>query len=352
MPSSDIAAQPRDRVTVVTIARRAGVASSTVSRALNGDPRISAATRERIAAIAMDLGYMPDALARTLSGGRSGLIGLVLGPVENPFYVALLQEVVAQAATRGLRLLILHLGAGAVEEETMRALRQYRVDGCLVTSAQLSSDIADLCGQRGVPVVMLNRVTRLRASSVSCDNLDGAAEMARFLVGEGHRRFVLVGADTISSTVMERERGFTQALAAADLQPARFSGGASSWMGGFAVGERVAALPCGELPHAVFGVSDIMALGVMDALRGHGLRVPEDISVAGFDDIAEAARPTYALTTVSQPLVPMVRRGLDLLLARMQDPTLPDEVTLLRGTLTLRASTQARASTRGVCAGP
>jgi len=346
MPSSAIAASSRDRVTVVTIARQAGVASSTVSRALNGDPRISAATRARIAAIAVELGYMPDALARTLSGGRSGLIGLVLGPVENPFYVALLQEVVAQAAARGLRLLILHLGAGAAEEETMRALRQYRVDGCLVTSAQLSSDIADLCGQRGVPVVMLNRVTRLRASSVSCDNLEGAAEMARFLMGEGHRRFALVGTDTISSTALEREQGFIQTLAAAGLQPVRLSGGTSSWAGGFAAGERIAALPSDELPEAVFAVSDIMALGVIDGLRRHGLRVPEDISVAGFDDIAESARPTYALTTISQPLVPMVQRGLDLLLARMQDPALPDEVTLLRGTLTLRASTRKRAGTQ------
>jgi len=346
MPSSALAASSRDRVTVVTIARQAGVASSTVSRALNGDPRISAATRARIAAIAVELGYMPDALARTLSGGRSGLIGLVLGPVENPFYVALLQEVVAQAAARGLRLLILHLGAGTAEEETMRALRQYRVDGCLVTSAQLTSDIADLCGQRGVPVVMLNRVTRLRASSVSCDNLDGAAEMARFLMGEGHRRFALVGTDTISSTALEREQGFIQTLAAAGLQPVRLSGGTSSWAGGFTAGERIAALPSDELPEAVFAVSDIMALGVIDGLRRHGLRVPEDISVAGFDDIAESARPTYALTTISQPLVPMVQRGLDLLLARMQDPALPDEVTLLRGTLTLRASTRKRAGTQ------
>lgn len=344
MPPLVSAPAPHDRVTVVTIARQAGVASSTVSRALNGDPRISATTRDRITAIAMELGYMPDALARTLSGGRSGLIGLVLGPVENPFYVALLQEVVAQAATRGLRLLVLHLGAGPIEEQTMQAVLQYRVDGCLVTSAQLSSRIADMCGERGVPVVMLNRVTRLRASSVSCDNLQGAADIAELLLKERHRRFALVGADSVSSTALEREQGFTQALALAGLRPVRVSGGTSSWMGGYVAGERLAALPPSDRPDAVFAVSDIMALGVIDALRGHGYRVPEDISVTGFDDIAEAARPTYALTTMSQPLVPMVSRGLDLLLARMRDPNLPEEIALLRGTLTIRGSTQARAT--------
>lgn len=334
---------PHDRVTVITIARQAGVASSTVSRALNGDTRISAATRARIAAIAVELGYKPDALARTLSGGRSGLVGLVLGPVENPFYVALLQEVVAQAAKRGIRLLVLHLGAGAVEDETMEAVLQYRVDGCLVTSAQLSSRIADMCGRHGVPVVMLNRTTRLHASSVSCDNLEGATEIAHFLLQEGHRRFALVGTDTASSTALEREQGFTRALASAGLEAVRFSGGTSSWTGGYVAGEGIAALPLAERPHAVFAVSDIMALGVIDALRQHGLRVPQDVSVVGFDDIAESARPTYALTTMSQPLTPMVRRGLDMLLARMEDPALPDEVTLLRGALVVRGSTQARA---------
>jgi DNA-binding LacI/PurR family transcriptional regulator len=341
MAPSTTATQPRDRVTVITIARQAGVASSTVSRALNGDPRISLATRERIAAIAANLGYMPDALARTLSGGRSGLIGLVLGPVENPFYVALMQEIVTQAAGRGLRLLMLHLGAGAIEEQTAQALLQYKVDGCLVTSAELSSHIATLCGQRGVPVVMLNRVARQRASSVACDNVEGAGRMADFLLAEGHRRFAFVAADTVSSTAMDREQGFTRAVEAAGASVTRYSGGLSSWMGGFIAGQRIAALPAAQRPDAIFAVSDVMALGTMDALRQAGIRIPEDISVAGFDDITEAARPTYALTTMSQPLVLMVQRGLDLLLARMRDPDLPDEVTLLRGVLTIRGSTRS-----------
>ena len=339
-PPTTTPPRPEERVTVVTIARRAGVASSTVSRALNGDTRISLATRERIATIAANLGYMPDALARTLSGGRSGLIGLVLGPVENPFYIALMQEIVTQAAARGLRLLMLHLGAGAIEEQTAQALMQYKVDGCLVTSAELSSHIVTLCGRRGVPVVMLNRVARQSASSVACDNAEGAGRMADFLLAEGHRRFAFVAADTVSSTALERERGFTRAIEAAGATVTRYSGGLSSWMGGFIAGERIAALPPGQRPEAVFAVSDIMALGTMDALRQAGLRVPDDISVAGFDDITEAARPTYALTTMSQPLVLMVQRGLDLLLARMQDPGLPDEVTLLRGVLTVRGSTR------------
>ncbi|MFC3125509.1 LacI family DNA-binding transcriptional regulator [Pseudoroseomonas globiformis] len=329
-------------MTVVTLARLAGVSHSTVSRALNGDPRISSATRERITAIAIDQGYMPDALARTLSGGRSGLIGLVLGPVENPFYISMLQEVVAQAAVRGLRPLILHLGAGSAEEDTLRALHQYRVDGCLVTSAQLSSDIADLCGRRGVPVVMLNRVTRLHASSVSSDNIAGAEQMAHFLLSEGHRSFAFVGTDTASSTAQEREEGFCRALSTAGFGVTRFSGQSSSWLGGFAAGEEIASLPQDARPHAIFAVSDIMALGVIDALRRHGLRVPEDVSVAGFDDIAEASRPTYNLSTIAQPLVTMVQRGMDLLLARIRNPDLPHETVLLRGRLVARGTTRPR----------
>lgn len=338
VPPTDAAA----RVTVVTIARLAGVATSTVSRALRGDTRISEATRQRIAEIAFSQGYTPDALARTLSGGRSGLIGLLLGPVENPFYVALLQEVVKACAARGFRPLILHLGAGSPEEETARTLMQYRVDGCLVTAAGLSSRISDVCARRDVPVVMLNRVTRHRASSVSCDNGDGAKRMMELLHRQGHRRIAFIGTTTASSTAKEREDGYMKASAALGLAPMCLRETASNWAGGYAAGQRLLALPAQERPDAVFGVSDVVAMGVIDALRGAGCRVPEDIGVVGFDGIADAARPTYALTTVAQPLPAMVQRALDMLQTRIATPRIPDETSLMRGTIVMRASTQDR----------
>jgi DNA-binding LacI/PurR family transcriptional regulator len=326
------------RATVASLARRAGVAASTVSRALRDDPRISPEVRARIAALAAEVGYTPNVLARTLVSGRSGLIGLVLGSIENPFYSEMMQQIVSQAATRGLRLLLLHVGPGPIEDATAAALLQYRVDGCLITSAELSSRAASVCAANGVPVVMINRVAREHGSAVSCDNIAAGEALATLLLRAGHRRLAVVTGNAGTSTSIERAEGFRRRVAEEGLpEPLCVPGGAGH-SAGYAAGEAIAALPAAQRPDAVFGVSDILAMGVMDALRDAGLSVPGDVSVVGADGIAPAGRPPYRLTSLAQPLDAMVARGLDLLLARIGGARLPEEVVLLRGTLLRRAS--------------
>jgi DNA-binding LacI/PurR family transcriptional regulator len=326
------------RATVASLARRAGVATSTVSRALRDDPRISPQVRARIAALAAEAGYTPNVLARSLVGGRSGLIGLVLGPVENPFYAELMQQTVAQAAARGWRLLLLHAGPGPIEDATAAALLQYRVDGCLITSAELSSRAASICAANGVPLVMVNRVAREHGSAVSCDNLAAGEALAELLLQAGHRRLAVVTGNAGTSTSIERAEGFARRVTAAGLPPPLMVAGGAGHVAGFAAGQAIASMPARQRPDAVFGVSDILAMGAMDALREAGLSVPGDVSVVGADGIGPAARPPYRLTTVAQPLEAMVARGLDLLLARIGGARLPEEVVLLRGTLVRRAS--------------
>ena len=330
----------RSRATIVTLSRLAGVSASTVSRALKGDARISKATRLRIASLAQEAGYMPNALARTLSSGKSGLLGLVLGPRANPFYAMLLEEVVSQAAERGLRFLILHAGTGPIEDRTAEALLQYQVDGCLITSADMSSRAAEICAANAVPVVMINRVPRMHASAVSCDNADGGRRMAEHLLAGGHRRAVIVHTGGASSNGIDRDRGFTEGFSYDGARVLERLDGRSVYEGGFEAGQRMSAMPVAARPDCVFAVSDIIAMGVIDALRLNGLRVPQDISVAGFDCIPDSARPAYDITTFEQPLVAMVRRGLDLLVARVEDPAAPDEAIILRGTLMARGSTR------------
>lgn len=323
---------------MTSLAQRAGVAASTVSRALRDDPRISPEVRARIAGLAAEEGYTPNALARTLVLGRSGLIGLVLGPMENPFYSELMQEAVTQAAARGSRLLLLHAGPGPIEDATTEALLQYRVDGCLITSAELSSRAAAICANNGVPLVMVNRVARDHGSAVSCDNHAAGTMLAELLLAAGHRRFAIVTGNDDSSSSHERAEAFAGRVEASGLPaPERLRGGASH-AAGFAAGERLALRPPGERPDAVFCVSDILAMGMMDALREAGLQVPGDISVVGMDGIGPARRPPYRLTTVAQPLRAMVGRGLDLLMARIGGAVLPQERVLLRGTLVHGAS--------------
>jgi LacI family transcriptional regulator len=328
----------RPRATIVTLSRLVGVAPSTISRALKGDTRISAETRARVAALALELGYTPNALARTLSSGRSGLIGLVLGPSTHPIYTEMLHEVVAQAGERGLRMLMIHAGAGPIEDKTAEALLQYKVDGCLITSAELSSRAAAICSANGVPLVMVNRVAREHASAVACDNLTGGAELAALLIERGHRRFAIVNTSSPTSTAVEREAGFTGHLARHGYQLMLRLDGQSTYDGGYEAGRRIVAMPAGERPDAVFAVSDIIAMGVLDAFRLGGVNVPGDISVVGFDDIPAASRAIYALTTIAQPVQAMIRRGLDLLTARIAERDLPDESIVLRGRLMVRNS--------------
>ena len=330
------------RATIVTLSREAGVAPSTVSRALKGDTRISSVTRAKIARLAKQNGYTPHASARTLSSGRSGLIGMVLGPASSPMYTTLLYEATRQVAERGMRLLIMHAGAGPVEDGIADALLLYQVDGCLMTSAELPSNVAAVCLANGVPVVMVNRIARLHSSAVACDNLSGSGQLAELLLQAGHRRIGLVRTSTSSSTGQERDIGFTRRLEAEGLSPVIRLDGRSTYEGAYDVGRQLAALPASTRPTALFSVSDVMAFGVMDAFRLAGLRVPDDVAIVGFDGLAEAARPLYDLTTIEQPISAMIGRALDLLQARMADQSLPDESVTLRGKLVIRGSSGSR----------
>jgi DNA-binding LacI/PurR family transcriptional regulator len=340
---TDIHQTVRERVTVVTLARRAGVAVSTVSRALKDDPRISVETRRRITELATQAGYMPSAMARTLSGGRSGLVGLVLGSNDNPFYAELMHEVVAQTAERGLRLLLLHAGGGPIEDRTAEALLHYKVDGCLITSAELSSRVAEICKDHKVPVIMVNRVPHLHSSAVACDNFGGGQVMAELLLTAGHRRFAIVRGNATTSTSLERERGFTDAVKAVGGEIILKVNGLSSYTGGYAAGQRFAALKGKQRPDAVFAVADIMAMGVIDGLSSAAISVPAQISVTGFDGIAAGGWTPYALTTIKQPIAAMVGRGLDLLVGRLDNDAVPDEVISLRGELVVRDSARLTA---------
>jgi DNA-binding LacI/PurR family transcriptional regulator len=230
-----------------------------------------------------------------------------------------------------------------MEEYTAQALLQYQVDGCLITSAQLSSRAAHICAAHNVPVVMVNRVPRLHASAIACDNFQGGQDMAAFLLAGGHRRFAVIRGNPDSSTSIERERGFAERLAAKGIVVDLRIDGASTYDGGFSAGRLFAEMPVDRRPDAIFAVADIMAMGVIDAFRIAGITVPRDVSVVGFDGIAAAARPVYALTTVAQPLANMVARGFDLLSARIGGASIPDEVVLLRGELVIRGSARMAA---------
>lgn len=326
------------RPTIRTISERAGIAPSTVSRALKGDTRISPKTRERVVEIAREEGYTPNAIARGLVSRSSGVIGIVLGNMHNPFFGELLDRLHHRLVEEGRRPMLLHIGGRTLDIETMQTVFQYQMDGCIIASASLTSKAADVCDRYSVPMVMINRIAQQRSCAVSCNNADGARLLGELLIEAGHRRIGAVGGHPDTSTSQDRELGFMSAMSEAGLQLSHWQRGHSTYEGGFAAGlEMAAARP---RPKAIFAINDIMAIGVIDAVRRNGLRVPEDLSVVGFDDIRAASWEGYRLTTIAQPLDAMIDRSLALLSERIQDPRLAGEDLYIRGELRVRSSAQ------------
>ncbi|MCZ4352667.1 LacI family DNA-binding transcriptional regulator [Roseovarius aestuarii] len=329
---------PARRTTIVTLSQIAGVAPSTVTRALRGDTRISKKTRDKILALAQKHGYTPNILARTLSSGRNGLYGLVLGPSTNPFYAELMYEATALAEQLGFRILIIHAGTGSIEERTAQALLNYQVNGCIISSATMSSQAGKICDSNNVPLVMVNRVAYQSGCAVTCDNRGGGEELARHLVEKGRQSFGVIRTSNFSSTARDREEGFLTEIRNAGYDVTLRIDGKSTYEGGFAAAEQIAALPPRDRPEALFALSDIMAMGLMDGLRLKGINVPDDIAVVGFDGIPQSGRAIYDLTTLEQPLTLMLKRAFDMIEARVDDRTIPEEVITLRGRLIVRGT--------------
>lgn len=321
--------------TIRTISRLVGVSPSTVSRALKGDPRISEKTRAAVVAIARKQGYAPNAAARSLVTRRSGLVGIVLGSMENPFYAELFGALYRRLVEIGKHPILLHVGGEALDSEGIKPIRQYQMDGCIIAAARLSSKAAETCAESRLPMVMINRVARVHSSAVSCDNHAGGMMAGDLLIDAGHRRIAFIAGRENTSTSEDRESGLRQSLRRADLELAGWARGHYTYEGGFAAAEELLA---DQPPDALFVANDIMAIGAIDAIRERGLSIPEDISVVGFDDIRQAQWRNYQLTTVAQPVEAMITRTLALLVERMDHPDVPAESISILGEMRLRRS--------------
>jgi DNA-binding LacI/PurR family transcriptional regulator len=215
------------------------------------------------------------------------------------------------------------------------------VDAVVITSATISSAIAGEWAATGRAAVLFNRIVPgADVASVSCDNEGGGRAIADYLVSQGHRRIAFVAGRADTSTNLDRERGFLLRLGELGMPLyVRVEGGEYSYEAGHA-----ATLQLGMTrPDAIFFANDIMALGGMDALRRQlGLRVPEDVSVVGFDDIPMAGWPSYDITAVQQPVTDMIEETVQILLESARRRHVPRPVRLLPGRLIERSSTRAK----------
>ncbi len=326
------------RVTSIDVARLANVSQSAVSRTFSPNAAVSAKTRERVLAAARQLGYTPNALARSLITRRTNIVGVVMADMTNPFYPTVLEELVRQLSNAGRQVLLLTTTPDRQIDDLLPLLLQYQVDAVVIASATISSAMAGVLTGRGTPVVLFNRhVPGAQVSAVMCDNVEGGRLVANLLLDAGHRRVAYIAGKPDTSTNIDRETGFGDRLRERGAAPPLHEQGAYTYEAGYDAATRL--LDRSERPTAIFCANDIIALGALDAARSAcRLRVPEDVSVIGFDDIPAAAWPSYQLTTIRQPVEQMVAVAVDLLTQALTHPGVEPRVHLLPGLLVRRAS--------------
>jgi len=299
------------------VARRAGVSQSTVSRALSGDPNVSELTRERVIAAAQALEYAPDIVARSLITRRTNRIGVVISNIINPFYPLLVERLDSDLQDLG-HSMVLFKHEQSNERELLDHFAGRSVDGLIFTSAELHLPLAAELHGAGVPVVFLNRyIDDERFDRVVSDNVAGGRRAGELLVELGHERIALVSGPAETSTARDRDRGFLAALSELGRPLDRSLRMAGPYTHGTGLDAGRALLALERPPSAVFCGNDVIALGVWDAAISAGMRIPEQLSVLGFDDIDIASWEAIALTTIRQPLAAMARAAARMLVERI-----------------------------------
>lgn len=319
------------RVTLRDIARRSGFTVNTVSHALRGKDDISLNTRLKINALAREMGYVGNSLASSLRSGHSRTIAIILSDVVNPHFGSVVDNIEAYLRQAGYTAIVQFTGDLMEQEcQAVRTALSHRVDGVLICPSQLSFEPIAMLRQSGVPYVIMGRQFPGEADNqVLSDDKGGALLLTRYLLEQGHRRILYLGGESQLSSQREREGGYRLAMAEAGLGPQH------QWVVSF---ERYQAMERrGQLcqlirefgPTAVFAFRDAMAWSLINQLRQEGIGVPQDLSVAGFDYIAERLSFLPSLTTVAAQGDNYSTVAVTRLLSLMENPSQPPQTLRL-----------------------
>ena len=330
------------RVTSVMVAQVAGVSQAAVSRVFTPGASVSKKTAEKVKRAANEMGYRPNSLARAMVSGKSRIIGLVVAYLDNYFYPDAVEKLSNAFQKRGYHVLVFMASNNADKiDSVMQEILDYQVDGIVLASVALSSEITKRCSENGVPVVLFNRSQDdPNISSVTSDNYVGGAEVAKLLLKDGHQKIAYLAGWEGASTQRDREAGFVDALRKAGKSLVSRS------VGNFRTEQTKDAtlsllnVEASKRPDAIFVANDHMALTTMDVIRfSLQLSIPNDVAVVGFDDVPPASWPAYNLTTVRQRANKMVECTVDIILEKIEraDRDKPTQIRIpspiiLRGT--------------------
>ena len=305
--------------TLQDVARHAGVAPITASRAINASGYVSQDVRERVLQAAKELGYVPNTLARSLRSRRTQTLALVLTDITNPFFTTVARGVEDAASAAGYTVIFCNTDEDEAKERNyLEMLLQKRVDGLLLVPARDARGSLQAAQAQGVPVVVIDRrASGCQADVVRCDSEGGAYELTRLLISLGHRRVVLLNGPHGVSTAEDRGAGFLRGLHEAGLEgQSAVLHGSFTQAGGAEMTRQALALQ--PRPTALFAANNFIAIGAMQALRELGVGVPEKIALVGFDDLPPALVMFPFLTVAAQPAYEMGRRAALLLIDRLQ----------------------------------
>lgn len=326
------AADDRRRATSYDVAQLAGVSQSAVSRSFKPGASVSKATRDRVMDAARALAYQPNAIARGLITRRSNLIAVLLSGRVNLYYPELLFKLTEQLAAKDLRVLLFAVDSAEDSERMLRQVSQYQVDGAISATNLTAADYAQI-EERRIPFVLFNRWPKdYPANVVYCDPAHQVEELLGRLTDLGHRRFGLVHGPDANAVSRERMRIVQASLETLGMAPPAVAGGDFSYETG---GEALRQLMQGRHPPtAVICVNDMMALGAVDEARKRmGLDIPGQLSIAGFDGIGASRFASYELTTIRQPIGRMASAAVDMLLARIEQPSQSAERRVFEGAI-------------------
>jgi LacI family transcriptional regulator len=329
--------------TIRDVARRAQVSVASVSRVLNRSDNVSEATRERIVAAVEELGYVPHAGARSLSLARTGAIGVVLPNLHGEFFSEIVRGMDGLATERGYLLLLSNMHAQSGEAETVLKAMRGRVDGLIVMAPHLDDEEFATALPGGTPAILVNSRVRVGGRpAIRLDNAAGARAVAEHLVAIGRRRIIHITGPLGNIDAEERATAFNQALTLhPDVQSEIVQGNFYEESGRAAVSALIAG---GHRFDAIFAANDMMAIGALVALRAAGLRVPDDVAVAGFDDVPLASH--LGLTTVRVRIAELGERAIQRLTQILEGGEDGGAEELHAPELVVRASTVAAAPAR------
>ncbi len=326
-------------VSIKDIARAAGVSHSTVSRALADSPLVKEQTRERIKQLAQEMGYTPHALARSLVTRRTQTVGVVVTTIADPFVSEIVRGLEETGQNHGYTIILCNSNAEPRRElAAVKALREKRVDGIIVTASRIGDLYLPLLEDFGVPIVLINnQQTGQYVYSIGTDDVRGGQIATEYLLSLGHTRIAYIASPNNVNSSQARMNGYRAALESRGIafDPALVAEGDGRPAAAMHAVEHLFAR--GVRPTAIFCYNDMTAIGAMRALKQMGLRVPEDISIVGYDDIPIVEYLNPPLTTIRQRKYDMGCMAMDMLLRLLNGATDVQDITI-EPTLVIRES--------------